>query len=132
MLDENITILEGFQVDILKRMYPELSDDEVKDILQIRKYANNFLDEAKVSTWDEYFDTGNESDYLKVADIKDTQIGVLRDFSRSQFGFNTTPEISDTAYFYMDPEAFEDIEVGDFIQGFPLFNVLYGGRKVEK
>ena len=104
-----------FQKKMLKTGYPNLNSKEIGGILNIREAGKGFLSDSGYENWEQFLSDEKVKDnnnirYFKVADKKDGEIGVFSDY-RGEY----SPETADTSYYFMDPEAFKDIKVGDYI-----------------
>ena len=129
------TILDSFQVNMLKKLYPDLSDSQIESILGIRGSTKAFLKSEgekhgmDFSNFDQYMDQGELGElndrYFKVA-------GKEGDILKVLLGEMYNPTSSDTLSYYMDPEAFKGIETGDMMRGLSMFNVMYGGQKINE
>ena len=129
------TILDSFQVNMLKKMYPGLSNNQVENILGIRGATQEFLKsegeehEMDFSSFEQYMDQGDlgklNEQFYKVA-------GKEGDILKVLLGDMYNPSASDTISYHIDPEAFENIDVGDMMKGLSMFNVMYGGKKVNE
>ena len=121
--------MDDFQVKMLKKLYPDLTDEDIKSALGIRASSKNILShpDIDVSTWDDYFeglDAGNidpmfHDRYFKVAGKEGNKLLTLEGPS------------ADTISYSIDPEVFKGIDEGDYIRGLSMFNVMYGGQPIN-
>ena len=123
------SMLDSLNLNLLKKTYPELNEEELANILNIKQVTRNLYEKEGFNSFEDWMDRGDPSlnrQYYKIAGKEGNILRVLKDLGAA---FN--PGMSDTIDYYIDPDRFKEFDIGDYIEGLQMFNVLYGGRKVE-
>ena len=122
------SLIQG-NLKMLRKQYPELSEEELRNILNIKQTTKELYEREGFDSFEDWMDMGDPSlnrQYYKIAGKEGNILRVLQDLGAA---FN--PGMSDTIYYYIDPDRFKEFDIGDYIEGLQMFNLLYGGRKVE-
>jgi hypothetical protein len=119
----------------LGKLYPGLSDSGLDIAMRIRDGSREFLKEGgfdtdKITT-SSATDLGLNAGFYTVADNRINEEGQAMLYLFKDLEGVYSPETADTSKYYVDPEMFEGLKIGDKIKGFSMFNVMHYGYKLR-
>ena len=133
--DPAFDLLQEHERAKLRLAYPGMSDKGIETTLQIRQQKRDYLSERNFQSWDQAEaaegDLMNEG-YFTVADNRINEEGQAMLYLFKDLEGMYSPETADTLQYYVDPEMFKDIKIGDTIKGLSMFNVMQYGYKLEQ